>query len=72
MPDHRPENRQDRYGLKVASELVRFVEERALPRSGMTSEAFWAGLAHLYARFAPQNQALLQKREALQLLIDNW
>ena len=72
MPDHKPENRQDRYGLKVASELVRFVEERVLPRSGMTSDTFWAGLAALYTRFAPQNQALLHKRDALQLLIDDW
>ena len=63
---------QSKYGLKVANELVRFVEERALPRSGITSEAFWAGLADLYARFAPQNQALLQKRDTLQLLIDDW
>jgi len=63
---------QDKHGLKVASELVRFVEERALPRSGITSKDFWAGLADLYARFAPQNQALLQKRDTLQLLIDDW
>ena len=63
---------QDKHGLKVAKELVRFVEDRALPGSGVTADHFWAGLADLYARFAPQNQALLQKRETLQLLIDDW
>ncbi|MEY4376310.1 MAG: hypothetical protein RJB26_860, partial [Pseudomonadota bacterium] len=63
---------QDKHGLKVAKELVCFVEDRALPGSGVTADHFWAGLADLYARFAPQNQALLQKRETLQLLIDDW
>lgn len=63
---------QDKCGLQVANELVAFVEQRALPGSGVTAAAFWQGLADLYARFAPQNQALLQKREVLQARIDAW
>jgi malate synthase len=61
---------QDRNGLKVADVLARFVEERALPGTGVAPDAFWAGVAALFARFAPENRALLARREELQAAID--
>ena len=61
-----------RAGLKIADELVRFIEERALPGTGVGVDAFWSGMADILARFAPENAALLQKREDLQAKIDAW
>ena len=62
----------DKAGLKVADVLVRFIEDRALPGMGLSAEAFWAGMADIYGRFAPENHALLAHRDALQSRIDAW
>jgi len=62
----------DRAGLKVAGVLADFVEARALPGTGLEPEAFWAGVADVFARFAPRNRALLEKRDSLQARIDTW
>jgi len=62
----------DRKGLSVAPELVRFLEERALPGSGIDADRFWTGMAAIMARFAPENAALLRKRDAMQVAIDDW
>jgi len=62
----------DRAGLKVAQNLADFVETRALPGTGVSAEAFWRGTADIFARFAPRNRALLQKRDDLQAAIDSW
>ena len=62
----------DKAGLQVAEPLVRFVEAQALPGTGVEAPAFWAGLADIYARFAPRNAELLAKRDALQVRIDTW
>jgi malate synthase len=62
----------DRAGLRVAAVLARFLEEEALPGTGIAPEAFWRGAAGIYARFAPENRALLETRDALQAKIDAW
>jgi len=62
----------DKAGLQVADVLVRFIEDQALPGTGITADAFWAGMADIYARFAPENRALLGRRDALQAKIDAW
>jgi malate synthase len=62
----------EKAGLKVAETLVRFIEERALPGAGLSAEAFWSGLAAIYATFAPENAALLANRDELQASIDAW
>ena len=59
-------------GLQVADELARFIEDKALPGTGVSAEAFWAGVAAIYARFAPENVALLKTRDDLQSRIDAW
>jgi malate synthase len=64
--------RLDRAGLQVDTVLVRFVEDEALPGSGIEAGTFWTGLAGLLADFAPQNRALLAKRDDLQAKIDAW
>ena len=62
----------ERNGLKIDEQLVRFVEDKALPGSGIEANAFWGGLADLYANFAPRNRALLKTRADLQAKIDSW
>jgi len=62
----------EKAGLSVAAELVSFIEEQALPGTGVETLEFWRGLADLYARFTPINRALLEKREKLQAQIDAW
>jgi malate synthase len=62
----------DRAGLKIADELVRFIEDRALPGTGVAPHAFWAGTADIFARFAPANRELLARRDTLQAQIDAW
>ncbi|MDB5704139.1 MAG: malate synthase [Sphingomonas bacterium] len=60
----------DRAGLAVAPVLAAFVEEQILPPLGLDAGAWWQGVAAIYARFAPENRALLAKRDGLQEKID--
>jgi len=62
----------DRHDLSVDSRLVDFLETRALPGTGLDPDRFWADFATLLGRFAPENAALLAKREDLQAKIDAW
>ncbi|WIA53990.1 malate synthase G [Sphingobium sp. WTD-1] len=62
----------DRAGLKVAATLADFIEQRALPGTGIDAGAFWAGTADILARFTPDNAALLRTRDDLQTQIDAW
>jgi malate synthase len=67
------ENRMiDRHGLSLAPALVRFLEDWALPGSGVETDRFWAGMADIFARFAPENEVLLRRRDVLQAQIDAW
>ncbi len=58
--------------LMVEDVLARFVDEQALPGSGVAPEAFWAGFSRLVHDMAPVNLALLLRREELQTQIDTW
>ncbi|WP_075618297.1 malate synthase G [Paenisporosarcina indica] len=62
----------ERNGLKIASELYRFVEEEALPGSEVSSDAFWAGFSQIINELGPRNRELLHNREQLQERIDQW
>lgn len=59
-------------GLDVATTFKDFVEQQALANSGVSADAFWAGLAALVAEFGPRRTALLAKRDDLQSRIDAW
>jgi len=61
-----------RAGLQIADVLVRFLEDRALPDTGVSPDAFWSGFAALLTRFAPENRALLAARDRIQGKIDAW
>ena len=59
-------------GLQVASELYSFINEDALPGTGITPDEFWASFAKIVADLAPRNASLLAFREELQTKIDAW
>lgn len=63
---------QERHGMKVADTLVSFVEDKALPGTGVDVDAFWAGLSGLVNGMGDENRALLEKRADLQGRIDAW
>ena len=62
----------DRSGLKVAEPLARFLEDQALPGTGLSADLFWQGTAQIFSVLAPLNKALLEKRDRLQAEIDAW
>ncbi len=64
--------RVERNGLQVAGELASFIENEALPGTGVTPDGFWKGFAGIVRDLGPKNRALLEKRDALQQKIDAW
>ena len=60
------------HGLQVATVLKRFVDDKVLPGSGVSSETFWQGFDAIVADLAPKNIALLAERDRLQLELDAW
>ncbi|NDV00144.1 malate synthase G [Pseudoroseicyclus tamaricis] len=64
--------RIERAGLQVAPELALFIEDKALPGTGVSPDAFWQGFASLLTDLAPKNRALLSKREEMQAALDDW
>ncbi len=61
-----------RFDLQVDEALAAFVESEALPGTGIDAEAFWQGFSALIHDLAPQNRALLAKRDDLQAKLDAW
>jgi malate synthase len=59
-------------GLSVAKPLFDFVNDAAIPGTGLSADAFWRGFAGLLASFAPRNRALLDTRDRLAAQIDAW
>ncbi len=59
-------------GLQVAESLYGFIENQALPGTGVDAQTFWQGFADLLADLAPLNRELLAKRDAIQEQIDDW
>ncbi|MBF8781986.1 malate synthase G [Pseudomonas fulva] len=61
-----------RHRLQVAPELASFIEDEALPGSGIEAERFWSGFDALVHELAPRNQELLAERDRLQAELDRW
>jgi malate synthase len=58
--------------LKVHKALYDFVNNEAIPDSGIQAQEFWKGFAALVRTLAPRNAELLRKRDELQAKIDAW
>lgn len=65
-------NRIEIDGLKIAPELADFVENQALPGTGVSADTFWGGLSKLVHELGPKNRALLAVREKIQSQVDDW
>ncbi|MFL6856546.1 MAG: malate synthase G [Allosphingosinicella sp.] len=57
-------------GLEVDTRLKRFLEEEALPGTGIAASDFWFGFSALLRDLTPENRRLLRKRDDLQARID--
>ena len=60
------------HGLQVEPVLYDFINNEALPGSGVDQEAFWSGAAGVINDLAPRNRELLAIRDDLQAKIDQW
>jgi malate synthase len=59
-------------GLQVAKVLFDFVNNEAIPGTGVSAEQFWSGADKVIHDLAPKNRVLLAKRDAIQAQIDGW
>lgn len=59
-------------GLQVAKVLYDFVNNEALPGTGLQADEFWAGFDRIVHDLAPRNRSLLEKRDELQAKLDAW
>ncbi len=58
--------------LRVAQVLYDFVNEEALPGTGLDPDTFWSGVDKVVADLTPKNEELLARRDDLQARIDKW
>lgn len=59
-------------GLKVAKVLLDFVNNEAIPGTGLDPKQFWEGAESLIEDLSPKNRTLLGRRDTLQGQIDGW
>nr|WP_263326517.1 malate synthase G [Neobacillus sp. Marseille-Q6967] len=58
--------------LQVSEILYHFINEKALPGTGLDSKKFWSDTETLFADLAPKNKKLLAHRDELQNKIYTW
>ena len=58
--------------LQVDALLYDFIENEALPGSGINAADFWAGFDAIVHDLSPENKALLAERDRLQAEMDAW
>ena len=61
-----------RGGLFIDPELVSFVETELVAGTDLTPDAVWSGLSDLVRDHGRRNKLLLEERDRLQELIDDW
>lgn len=66
------ENRINIGGLKIDKELYDLVHDEMAPGTDIDVDEFWHAFDYIVKEFAPENRALLKKRDRLQQQLDNW
>jgi malate synthase len=59
-------------GLTIDKRLYDFINQKAIPNTGIEQSAFWQGFACIIDTLTPLNKALLSKRDLLQQQIDSY
>jgi malate synthase len=59
-------------GLQVAEGLYNFINNEALPGTGISNDQFWSAMDAVIHDLAPRNRELLAKRDDFQTQIDQW
>ena len=59
-------------GLQVARILYDFVNNEAIPGTGVDADHFWNEFGRIVTDMAPRNRELLKVRDELQEKLDNW
>jgi malate synthase len=59
-------------GLRVARVLYDFVNDEALPGTGIDPDSFWTGVDKIVTDLTQKNQDLLTRRDELQSQVDKW
>ena len=67
-----PTNYKSVYKLKVAEDLLSFVNNELLKDTEISPEKFWPGFSDTAHSLAIKNKELIKTREKLQSEIDNW
>jgi malate synthase len=62
----------EKAGLSIDSALHEFIVAEALPGTGVDADRFFSEFSAIVHDLAPENRALLAKRDALQEKIDGW
>ena len=65
-------NRIELAGLQIDAALHSLLTQEIAPGTGVDPEAFWQGLADIWAELGPENKRLLKEREILQAQINQW
>ena len=59
-------------GLQVAKNLYDFINNEAMPGTGVDADKYWAEFDKIIHELAPRNKELLAKRDAIQAKLDEW
>ena len=62
----------EEHGLQIDKVLHDFLVNEALPGTGIKPDRFFTSFAEIVHELEPRNKALLHKRDALQMKIDDW
>ncbi|MBS3803160.1 MAG: malate synthase G [Oleiphilaceae bacterium] len=58
--------------LRVAKVLLDFINNEAIPGTGLDADKVWSEFAALVRELGPQNASLLAKRDEIQEKVDSW